>query len=187
MKCVVVVPTYNEAENLERLLQQIHSHAPYAHVILMDDISPDGTADHAEALFLRHPEYANYSVIRRSGQRGLGRAYRDGFQRALDLEYDRIIQMDADLSHDPAYLPALLEACETADIVIGSRYCKGGGVKNWPTHRVLLSKFACWYVQLVGKLPMRDATAGFRCWTRRALQAVEINSLHSEGDRKSVV
>src|SRR5690242_9772387 len=181
MKCVVVVPTYNEAENIAALAERIANALPDVHLWLMDDNSPDGTADKAEALFLTRPEYAHFRVVRRSGPRGLGRAYRDGFQRALQEDYDRIIQMDADLSHDPAYLPALLEASREADLVIGSRYCPGGGVRNWPWHRLLLSRFAVWYVHKIARIPVADATAGYRCWTRRALEAVQLETLHSEG------
>ena len=181
MKCVIVVPTYNEAENVAALCEQISKNVPAAHLLLMDDASPDGTADIAENFFAGKPERANYHVVRRTGARGLGRAYCDGFQRALAMNFDRIIQMDADLSHDPAYLPALLAASEAADLVIGSRYCAGGGVRNWARHRVLLSRFANWYVHKVARIPVLDATAGFRCWTRRALEAVQIDTVRSEG------
>ncbi len=181
MKTVIIVPTYNEAENIPQLAEQIARFAPEAHLWLMDDNSPDGTADLAERLFAQNPQYAYYKVIRRTGERGLGRAYRDGFQRALLAGYDRIIQMDADLSHDPSVLPHLLEATNHADLVIGSRYCSGGGVENWPLHRLLLSKFAVWYVRTLAHIPILDATAGYRCWTNRALTAIQLETLHSEG------
>lgn len=181
MKCVIVVPTYNEAENIPTLAERITAALPDAHLWLMDDNSPDGTADQAETLFASRPEYAAYRVVRRTGPRGLGRAYRDGFQRALSAGYDRIFQMDADLSHDPARLPALLDASREADLVIGSRYCPGGGVENWPAHRLALSRFAVWYVRRVAGIPVADSTAGFRCWSRRALEAVQIDTLHSDG------
>jgi dolichol-phosphate mannosyltransferase len=181
MKIIVVVPTYNEADNIPLLAEQIAQAAPEAHLLLMDDNSPDGTAERAERLFASRPEYARFRVVRREGARGLGRAYREGFTRALEAGYDRIIQMDADLSHDPAHLPALIAATEQADLVIGSRYCPGGGVRNWPWHRLALSRFACWYVHRVARLPIQDATAGYRCWTRRALEAVQLDTLQSEG------
>lgn len=181
MKTVIIVPTYNEAENIPQLAEQIAHSAPEVHLWLMDDNSPDGTPDIADRLFAQRPEYAQFRAIRRTGERGLGRAYRDGFQRALLAGYDRIIQMDADLSHDPAVIPQLLKASETADLVIGSRYCVGGAVENWPLHRLLLSKFAVWYVRTVAHVPILDATAGFRCWTNRALTAVQLETLHSEG------
>ena len=181
MKCVIVVPTYNEAENIAPLCEQIARNLPEAHLLLMDDNSPDGTADIAKTLFASQSRYANYRVVRRTGARGLGRAYCDGFQRALASGYDLIIQMDADLSHDPQYLSALLEASRKADLVIGSRYCAGGGVRNWAKHRILLSRFANWYVHKVARIPVLDATAGFRCWTRQALEAVQIDTVRSEG------
>jgi phosphoserine aminotransferase len=181
MKSIVVVPTYNEAENIPLLAEQIARAIPEAHLLLMDDNSPDGTANAAERLFASQSAYANYRVVRRTGPRGLGRAYRDGFQHALRADYDLIVQMDADLSHDPAYLPALMEATMQADLIIGSRYCPGGGVRNWPQRRLWLSRFACWYVQKVARIPVADVTAGYRCWTRRALQAVQLETLQSEG------
>ena len=178
---VIVVPTYNEAENIPRLSELIARALPGVHLLLMDDNSPDGTANLAEELFSSRPEFSGFGVVRRTGPRGLGRAYRDGFQRALDAGYDRIIQMDADLSHDPMKLPELLQASNAADLVIGSRYCPGGGVQNWPARRIMLSRFACWYVHRIAGIPAADATGGYRCWTRQALEAIEISTLHSEG------
>jgi len=181
MKTVIVIPTYNEAENIPLIAPQIAAQAPDADLLVMDDNSPDGTADVAEQLFRCDPKYAGSRVVRRTGPRGLGRAYRDGFQIAIDERYDRIIQMDADLSHDPSHLPALLGASRTAGMVIGSRYCPGGGVRNWPASRIRLSRFANWYVRNIARIPVADATAGFRCWTLPALESVEIETLRSEG------
>jgi dolichol-phosphate mannosyltransferase len=181
LKTVIVLPTYNEAQNVPLVFDQIAESLPGADVMVMDDNSPDGTADAAERLFESDSRFARYSVVRRTGPRGLGRSYRDGFRRAMDAGYDRIIQMDADLSHDPTHLPALLEASSTAGLVIGSRYCPGGGVRNWPASRVALSRFANWYVHKVAGIPVADATAGFRCWTRTALEAVDVDTLRSEG------
>lgn len=175
----MIVPTYNEADNIPMLAAGLAGAVPEAHLYLMDDNSPDGTADVAEKLFAAHREFAQYRVIRREGKRGLGRAYRDGFRRALDAGYERIVQMDADLSHDPKYLPQML--AERADLVIGSRYCPGGGVENWPRHRLWLSRFAVWYVRTIAQIPVADSTAGYRCWTRRALEAVQLDTLHSDG------
>ncbi len=180
-KTVIVVPTYNEAENIPLLAEQIAQHLPDAHLMVMDDNSPDHTADICRSLFQSRSEFRNYSVVRRSGPRGLGRAYRDGFRRALSADYDRIIQMDADLSHDPAKLPALMTEGDRSDLVIGSRYCPDGGVRNWPVRRIWLSKFACWYVQTVARVPVKDATGGYRCWSRRALEAVQLETLQAEG------
>ncbi|MCS6777672.1 MAG: polyprenol monophosphomannose synthase [Chloroherpetonaceae bacterium] len=181
LRCVVVVPTYNEAENVAALAEGVCRALPGADLWLVDDGSPDGTADVAEGLFASRVEYAGYRVIRRSGPRGLGRAYREGFLRALRAGYDRVFQMDADLSHDPGALPELWRASLTADVCIGSRYCAGGVVRNWPWHRHMLSRFAVWYVRCVAGIPVADSTAGFRCWTRRALEAVQLETLCSEG------
>jgi dolichol-phosphate mannosyltransferase len=181
MSCVIVIPTYNEAESVPVLIEQIQARLPEADVLIMDDSSPDGTAVIAERLFASRPEYARHRVICRTGPRGLGRAYCDGFQRALDAGYDRILQMDADLSHDPKYLPDLLAGSDQADLVVGSRYCPGGGVQDWPLHRILLSRFAGAYVRAVTGIRIADPTGGFRCWTRRALQQIDLPTLQSEG------
>ena len=181
MNTLIVVPTYNEAENLETLCRRIAAAMPHADVLVMDDGSPDGSADLADQMFRDEPEFQGYRVVRRAGPRGLGRAYRDGFARALDMGYDRIVQMDADLSHDPAVLPPLVAASGAAGLAIGSRYCPGGSVRNWPARRLLLSRFACWYVQRVAGIPVLDATAGYRCWSAAALTAVDLATVKSEG------
>lgn len=181
MNVVVIIPTYNESENIVSLAERISSVLPEAHLLLMDDNSPDGTADIAKELFSSDSQFKNFQAIRREGRRGLGRSYCDGFQRALTAGYDRIIQMDADLSHNPSYLPSLLEASSNSDLVIGSRYCPGGGVRNWSAHRVWLSKFANWYVHKIAGIPVMDVTAGYRCWTSRALKAVQVQTVTSEG------
>ena len=181
MKTIIVIPTYNEAPNVLLITPQIAQALPEAHLLFVDDASPDGTADIAEGLFASDLIYSNYRVFRRTGERGLGRAYRDAFIKVLAEGYDRIIHMDADLSHDPSYLPAILEASHNADLVIGSRYTSKGGVRNWPRYRVLMSQFANRYVQSVAGIAVADATSGFRCWTRRALEAVHMESFKSEG------
>lgn len=181
MKTIIVIPTYNEAQNVARIAEQVAHALPEAHLLFVDDASPDETADLAEQLFRSDAKYAHYRVYRRVGVRGLGRAYRDAFRKVLDEGYDRIIHMDADLSHDPAYLPAMLQASLNADLVIGSRYAPGGGIRNWPRHRIWMSRFANRYVQRIADIPIADATSGFRCWTRRALEAVHLESFHSEG------
>lgn len=178
MKTIIVIPTYNEAENIGPLMAAISTAAPGIHLLIVDDNSPDGTADLAERICRKHP---GFRVLRREGPRGLGRAYICGFQKALEDGYGRILQMDADFSHDPRAIPALLAAAESADLVIGSRYCAGGGVERWPLHRVLLSKYANIYVRLITGVPTADATAGFRCWSRKALEAVQLNTISSEG------
>ncbi len=181
MRSVIVIPTYNEAENLGRLTARLRESAPDADLLIVDDNSPDHTADLAEALFREHGYGDRAHVIRRSGPRGLGRAYRNGFAAALEAGYDFILQMDADLSHEPAYLPEIRKAAERNDLVIGSRYCPGGGVMNWPWRRRTLSRFANRYVRWVTRIPFRDATAGYRCWSRDGLRRVEIETVRSEG------
>jgi dolichol-phosphate mannosyltransferase len=181
MRSVIVIPTYNEAENVPPLIERITEAAPDADVMIMDDNSPDGTADVAEQLFASRPEFHRHRVVRRTGPRGLGRAYVDGFQRAFDAGYDLILQMDADLSHDPKYLPDLLAASAGADLVIGSRYCPGGGVRSWPLRRILLSRFAGAYVRAIARIRILDPTGGFRCWTRPALERIDVSTLQSEG------
>jgi dolichol-phosphate mannosyltransferase len=178
MKSIIVVPTYNEADNIAALFTRIAEYAPDTHVIVADDGSPDGTADLADRLCEPRP---GWRVYRRTGPRGLGHAYVDTFSKVVAEGYERIVQMDADLSHDPAYLPALFAASEHADLVIGSRYCPGGGVANWPLKRLLLSRGANAYVRMITGVPTNDATAGFRCWSGDALRAVRVDTVYSEG------
>jgi dolichol-phosphate mannosyltransferase len=177
-RTLIVVPTYNERENVERLVKELFAVAPGADVCLLDDASPDGTADFAEELFGSDPRF---SVLRRKGARGYGRSLLDGYRRALDVGYARLVQLDADFSHDPRRIPALVEASAHADVVIGSRYCEGGGVENWPLRRRLLSRFANAYVARITSLRVRDATSGFRCYTRRALRTLLEGRAAGEG------
>jgi dolichol-phosphate mannosyltransferase len=177
-RTLIVVPTYNERENVARLVAELLAVAPEADVCLLDDASPDGTADCAEELFGRGPRF---SVLRRAGGRGYGRSLVDGYRRALDGGYARLVQLDADFSHDPRRIPALVEASGTADVVIGSRYCEGGGVENWPMRRRALSRFANAYVSRITGLRVRDTTSGFRCYTRRALRALLDSRVAGEG------
>jgi dolichol-phosphate mannosyltransferase len=168
-RTLIVVPTYNERENVATLVPQLLNVAPNADVLLIDDNSPDQTADHAEQLFAVHPRF---SVLRRNSARGYGRSLLEGYRTAVDREYARLVQLDADFSHDPVIVPQLIEATRQADVVIGSRYCSGGGVANWPLRRRLLSRFANQYVRTITGLKVRDSTSGFRCYTRRALQVL---------------
>ena len=177
-RTLIVVPTYNERENVARLVAELLAVAPGADVCLLDDASPDGTADCAEELFGREPRF---SVLRRSGARGYGRSLVDGYRRGLEGGYARLVQLDADFSHDPRRIPALVEASGRADVVIGSRYCEGGGVENWPVRRRMLSRFANAYVARITGLGVRDATSGFRCYTRRALRGLLEGRIAGEG------
>lgn len=177
-RTLIVVPTYNERENVARLVRELLQVAPGADVCLLDDASPDGTADCAEEFYGREPRF---SVLRRTGARGYGRSLVDGYRRALEGGYARLVQLDADFSHNPARIPALVEASGRADVVIGSRYCEGGGVENWPLRRRLLSRFANAYVARITGLGVRDTTSGFRCYTRRALRALLAGRVAGEG------
>jgi dolichol-phosphate mannosyltransferase len=177
-RTLIIIPTYNERENVPTLVQKILSVVPRADVLLVDDGSPDGTADYAEEVFAGEPRF---SVMRRKGRRGLGRSYADGYRYALDNRYARLVQMDADFSHDPNSLPDLIRPSSNYHVVIGSRYCDGGRVRNWPLHRRLLSRFANRYVSVITGLKVNDATSGFRCYARKALEKLVANSIRAEG------
>jgi dolichol-phosphate mannosyltransferase len=177
---LVIVPTYNERENLPILIGQLMAH-PNVTVLVVDDGSPDDTGAVADALAAGHP--GRIEVMHRTGDRGLGRSYIDGIRTVLarSVDVDVICQMDADLSHDPSRLPALIAATEHADIVIGSRYVPGGTIVNWPRRRRLLSRFANSYIRLVTRLSARDCTSGYRCWRRDALASIPIAHFTSDG------
>ena len=177
-RTLIVVPTYNERENVGALVAQLLQVAPDADVLLVDDNSPDGTLAAAEQLFGTNPRF---SSLRRTGSRGIGRSLWDGYRVAVERGYSRVAQLDADFSHDPNMLPAMINATRDADVVIGSRYCRGGRVANWPWHRRLLSRFANKYVARVAGVTVRDSTSGFRCWTRRALECLLKIGVTSEG------
>jgi dolichol-phosphate mannosyltransferase len=179
MKALILVPTYNERENLPVLTAGLMA-LPNLELLVIDDGSPDGTGAVADALAEQHP--GRVRVLHRTGPRGLGRSYLDGFRHALASDAEVVCQMDADLSHDPKYLPAMFAEIERgADLVIGSRYREGGGVENWPMRRTLLSAFANAYIRTVTGLRVRDCTAGFRCWRRSALAQLQLDSISSEG------
>ncbi len=177
-KILVLVPTYNERENLPLLIDEVLT-STAASVLIVDDGSPDGTGAVADGLAALHP--GRVSVMHRTGKRGLGRSYVEAMQAALTMNVDLVCQMDADLSHDPKYLPDLIAAMGDADIAIGSRYLQGVSVVNWPLRRILLSTFANQYVRLVTGMAVRDCTAGFRCWRREALARVPLDRIASDG------
>jgi dolichol-phosphate mannosyltransferase len=178
MTLLIVLPTYNERLNIEAVSDAILSH-DFARLLVVDDASPDGTADAAEALATRFP--GRIEVMRRRGPRGLGLAYVDGLRHALASGVDAIGQMDADLSHDPAYLPALMAALAQNDLVIGSRYLHGVSVVNWPLHRLFLSVFANRYIRFVTGLTAHDCTSGFRIWRREALARMPLDHARANG------
>lgn len=175
---VVVVPTYNERDNLPVLARGILAHPGYG-LLVVDDGSPDGTGEVADTLAAQHP--GRVEVMHRTGPRGLGRSYVDGLKHALASGARLIFQMDADLSHNPEYLPVLAEAAAYHDVVIGSRYLTGVSVVNWPLHRIFLSAFANRYVRAVIRVSATDCTSGFRCWRREALARIPLDSMVSNG------
>jgi len=180
VRTLVIIPTYLEAENITVVLAQVRDAVPDAEVLVVDDGSPDGTADLAEGFGAEH---GAVSVLRRPGKAGLGSAYRDGFAWGLERGVEVLVEMDADLSHNPGTLPRLLEPIESgeADLSIGSRYVLGGAVPNWPTHRLLLSKWGNRYARLALGLPVNDATAGFRAYRADALRTIDLGEVAAEG------
>lgn len=175
---LVIVPTFNERANLPLLVQGLVAHEG-VRVLVVDDRSPDGTGELADALAREHP--GRLSVMHRTERPGLGRSYIDGIKVAVHEPVDVICQMDADLSHDPRHLPDLIAATEHADVVIGSRYVPGGAIVNWPLRRRLLSRFANLYIRAVARIGARDCTSGYRCWRREALAALPLDRFISDG------
>lgn len=175
---LVIVPTYNERQNLPVVAEQLMGQAN-VRLLVVDDQSPDGTGDIADDVARRYA--GRVEVLHRTGPRGLGRSYVDGFRAALSSSADVICQMDADLSHDPAQLPSLVAATAAADLVMGSRYVPQGAIVNWPLRRLLLSRFANMYIRQVTRLRVRDCTTGYRCWRRAALAALPLDRITSEG------
>ena len=179
MTAVVVIPTYNERENLPSLVEKFQQLGNDLHVLVVDDNSPDGTGKIAEELRAKNP--GKLFVLHKERKEGLGRAYVQGFRHALTMNYEVILQMDADLSHDPSYLPAFLDLIRECDVVLGSRYLHGISVVNWDFTRLILSKLATRYVRLVTGMPFTDMTSGFKCWRRETLEAIRLEGTFSNG------
>lgn len=179
MTTLVLIPTYNERDNLPVLVRDLMAIAGVS-VMVLDDRSPDGTGEVADGLAREYP--GRVEVLHRTGPRGLGVSYLDGFSRAIAGDADFICQMDADLSHDPKYLPELIAAAANgADLVIGSRYLNGISVVNWPLRRIILSTFANFYIRTVTGLGLRDITTGYRCWRRQSLARLPLDRIVSDG------
>ena len=182
MRALVVVPTYNEAACLPRVVERLQAAAADAeddiHLLIVDDNSPDGTGEVADRLARDLP---SIDVLHRAGKAGLGSAYREGFAWGLERGFEALCEMDADLSHDPADVPRLLAALRGADLVIGSRYVPGGDVVDWPWHRLALSKGGNRYVQTMTGMPIQDATAGFRAFRAPVLTALDLSTVRSDG------
>jgi len=177
-RVLVIVPTYNEAENLEELSAQILEQDPRIDILVVDDNSPDGTGEIADRLAGTN---GRIQVLHREGKLGLGTAYVKGFKWAIAREYDAICEMDADFSHDPAVLKEFLELIPDYDLVIGSRYVKGVNVVNWPLRRLLLSYGASKYTRVITGMPVKDPTSGFKCFKRGTLERLDLDAIHSGG------
>lgn len=179
MRAIVIIPTYNERANLPELVAQIERYASGLHILIVDDNSPDGTGELADELSRKYPD--RLFVLHREKKEGLGKAYVAGFQYVLQQDYEYILQMDADLSHDPQYLPDFFARIQDADLVVGSRYLNGISVVNWDLKRLIMSKLAVNYVRFVTRMPFTDATSGFKCWKRAALEAVGFADTFASG------
>jgi len=177
-KAIIVVPTYNEYENVERLVGEIHRFQPQVNILFVDDSSPDGTSDLIKKI---QRENSNIYLLERQGKMGLGSAYIAGFKFALEKGFEYIFEMDADFSHDPKEIPNFLEAIELNDLVLGSRYIKGVNVVNWPLKRLLLSYFANMYTRIITGISVRDSTGGFKCFRRKVLEDIDFSNIKSNG------
>ena len=177
-RCIAVIPTFNEAENLPLLVPRVLAQGPQVELLVVDDASPDGTGKIADEIAESNPRV---HVLHRSAKQGLGPAYRAGLARALELDADVIVQMDADFSHPPETLPQMFRELEEYDVVMGSRYVNGITVVNWPIERILLSYFGNWYVRKVTRLPITDVTGGFRCMRRSALEMITTDRIRANG------
>jgi dolichol-phosphate mannosyltransferase len=178
LKAVVVIPTYNEHENIEKLATEVLSKDNSIHILIVDDNSPDGTGELADRMAAADDRI---HVLHRKGKLGLGSAYREGFRLAIDQGADYIVEMDADFSHDPAILPRFFEKMSEYDLVIGSRYLNGVSVVNWPLRRLMLSYFASVYTRVITGLRISDCTSGFKCFNRKVLEAIDLNRIRSDG------
>ena len=180
-KCIVIIPTYNEKENIEAIVRKVFMLPIPFDLLVVEDNSPDGTAAIVKELQLEFPNRLH--IEERKGKLGLGTAYIHGFKYALKNGYEYICEMDADFSHNPEDLLKLHHACELegADLAIGSRYVKGINVVNWPIERVLISYFASWYVRFITGMPVADSTAGFKCYRRKVLETIDLNAIHFVG------
>ncbi|MDH6358656.1 dolichol-phosphate mannosyltransferase [Parabacteroides sp. PF5-9] len=178
---IVIIPTYNEKENIENIIRAVFGLEKLFHILIIDDGSPDGTADIVRSLQREFPE--RLFLVERQGKQGLGTAYICGFKWALEHQYAYIFEMDADFSHNPKDLPRLYEACteQGADVAVGSRYIKGVNVVNWPLGRVLMSYFASVYVRMITGMHIKDTTAGFKCYRRQVLETIELDKIHFKG------
>lgn len=178
MKTIVIIPTYNEAENIEKLIAKILSVDPSLNILIVDDNSPDGTARIVQNIMANDERI---HLIQRPGKLGLGTAYIDGFRYAIERGYEAIFEMDADFSHNPEDIPRFLQEIDSADLVIGSRYLTGVNVINWPLQRLILSYFANLYTRIITGMPIQDATGGFKCFRTEALRKIDLSKVKTNG------
>ena len=178
MNTLVISPTYNERKNVQSLIELILGKNSNFHLLIVDDNSPDGTADKVKEL---QADYPNLHLEERPGKAGLGTAYIFGFKWALEHEYDRIVQMDADLSHDPNDVPRLVKLLDDYDLIVGSRYIEGVSVVNWPIRRLMLSYGANMYSRIITGMPIKDSTGGFKAWRWEVLNEIDLNAVSSQG------
>ena len=179
-KKVIIIPTYNEKENIEKIIRKVFSLEGDYHILIIDDGSPDGTASIVKDLQTQFPD--RLFMIERQGKLGLGTAYLTGFRWSLELGYDYIFEMDADFSHNPDDLSRLYQACKNgADLAIGSRYCDGVSVVNWPIGRIIMSYYASVYVRKVLRMKVYDCTAGFKCYSRKVLETIDLDAVQMKG------
>lgn len=178
---LVIIPTYNEKENIIQIIEAVFSLEKSFHILIVDDGSPDGTADLVKGLQKKYPE--SLFLLQRSGKLGLGTAYITGFRWGLEKEYEFFIEMDADFSHNPNDLIRLYQACteKGGDVSVGSRYVRGGKLENWPFDRILLSYGASWYVRMITWMPVKDPTAGFVCYRRKVLSTIDLDKIRFVG------
>ncbi len=177
-RSLVVIPTYNEADNVQKIISEVLHVDANIEVLVVDDNSPDGTADLVTQMMERD---SRIHLIRRNGKMGLGTAYVEGFKYAIQQQFDYVFEMDADFSHDPKEIPQFLKKMQGCDVVVGSRYVNGVRVVNWPVRRLLLSYFANIYTRLITGLPVKDATAGFKCFKREVLENINLDEIKSNG------
>ncbi len=177
-RALIIFPTYNERENIEKIVHAVLPLDPRINVLIVDDNSPDGTGEIADRLV---ESEAKVNVLHRKSKDGLGKAYIAGFKWALERDYDYIFEMDADFSHGPEYIKDFLREIQEHDLVIGSRYISGVNVINWPMARLLLSYYANWYSRLITGIPVRDATGGFKCFRREVLEGIDLDAIKASG------
>jgi len=178
MKALLIIPTYNERENISRIISIVLEKQAELEVLIVDDNSPDGTAQIVKDMMASE---SRIHILERPGKMGLGSAYVQGFKYALDKGYDFILEMDADFSHNPDDVPRLIAAAQSKDLVIGSRYCNGVNIVNWPIKRLLISYFASKYVRAITGMPVKDPTGGFKCFRRKVLESINLDKILSDG------